>query len=230
MNIDCTSLVEKKLKERNIVTEEINGIDSDLLEKTVPNPDGGGDYTSYTWLRKCEKFRKICLGKGGNKEIGYGYAGTIFSDDKYDLPIFAYDIREIRGRILIVLDIKPVLRNDEYLAKYVEPLKAIQDEYKELENKHLKATWTAEFRSGNGIHCMAEAQHEERVKEAFLKYLDLYLDFAEKAEPVSEKTREEIKKFMAYYTAIYKEKDPGAIHTIKFFGKDWAERHLDILF
>lgn len=229
MNIDCTSLVENKLKERNIITEEIKGIDSDLLEKTVPNPEGGS-YTSYTWLRKSEKYRKICLGKGGNATIGYGYAGTIFSDEKYDLPIFAYDIREIRGRILIVLDIKPVLRNDKYLAKYVEPLKVFQTEYKELENKHLKATWTAEFRSGFGIHCMAETKHEERIKKAFLDYFNLYLDFADKAESVSEKTREEIKKFMDYYTAIYKEKDPGAIHTVKLFGEDWAKRHLDVLF
>ncbi|RMF92493.1 MAG: hypothetical protein D6734_12105 [Candidatus Schekmanbacteria bacterium] len=230
MNIDCTALIEEKLKERNITTEEITGIDADLLEKTVPNPDGGEDYTSYTWLRRSEKFRKICLGKGGNDSIGYGYAGTIFSDEKYDLPIFAYDIREIKGKILIVLDIKPVLRTDEYLAKYVEPLKKLHSEFSDLESKHLKATWTAEFRSGYGIHCMAEKEKEERVKEAFLSYLDLYLDFAEKAEPVPEETRKKIKEFMDYYTAVYKEKDPGAIHTIKLFGKDWAERHLEILF
>ncbi len=229
MNINCTAIVEEKLSERNFPLEEITGIDADLLEKTVPNPDGG-NYTSYTWLRKSDKFRKICLGKGGNDDIGYGYAGTIFSDVKYDLPIFAYDIREIKGRILIVLDIKPVLRTDEYVKKYVDPLKDLQSCYTDLENKHLKATWTAEFRSGYGIHCMAETEKEERVKEAFIKYLELYLDFAQKAQPVSDETRSKIKEFMNYYTAIYKEKDPGAIHTIRLFGEDWAKRHLDILF
>jgi len=217
------------LGKRGIKLEDIKGIDPDLLEKTVPQPEGG-NYTSYTYLKKSEKFRKICLGKGGNDIEGYGYAGTIFSDEKYDLPIFAYDIREMRGRILIVLDIKPVLQTPEYKKKYVEPLKPLFDSYNDMTATPLKSTWTAEFRSGYGIHCIAEMKNEGRVKEVFLKHLELYLDFAEKAEPVSAETRDAIKKFMEHYTEIYKEKDPGAVHTVKLFGKDWAERHLSILF
>ena len=72
---------------------------------------------------------------------------------------------------------------------------------------------------------------ETVVRPAFNEYLNLYLDLAASAVPVSDQRREHLLAGQRRYTDYRAEKDPARGMLTRFHGGEWTEAYIhDVLF
>ncbi len=156
---------------------------------------------------------------------------VIFPHLNYDLPFFGADLVTLPGGHLIALDMQPLFRDDpHYQAKYTQPILPLFHRHQQ----HLP--WGGEF--------PAEAQPffspaflwtrpqetqvvQEHVFAAFQDYLAAYVDFVNKAEPISEPEKlSQIKQAQLRYLRYRAEKDPARGMFTRFYGGEWTEEYI----
>ncbi|MBC6480470.1 MAG: phycoerythrobilin:ferredoxin oxidoreductase [Hormoscilla sp. GM7CHS1pb] len=156
---------------------------------------------------------------------------VIFPHLKYDLPFFGADLVTLPGGHLIALDMQPLFRDEPaYQEKYTQPILPI------FQAHQLHLPWGGDF--------PAEAQPffspaflwtrptetsvvETRVFAAFRDYLQAYLDFVDRAEPVTDEQHlEEIKQAQLRYLRYRAEKDPARGMFTRFYGIEWTEEYI----
>ena len=155
---------------------------------------------------------------------------VIFPDMRYDLPFFGADLVTLPGGHLIALDMQPLFHSDAYKAMYSNPLK----EDFERHQQHLP--WGGDFpeeaaRFFSPCFLWSRPKEDEVVEthvfDAFKTYLDRYLDFVEKAEPVTDPERlKEIKESQIAYIRYRAEKDPARGMFLRFYGEEWTEEYI----
>lgn len=156
---------------------------------------------------------------------------VIFPEPNYDLPFFGADLVTLPGGHLIALDMQPLFRDDlEYQKKYTEPILPIFQEYQQ----HL--AWGGDF--------PAEAQPffspaflwtrpqetevvETRVFAAFKDYLQAYLTFVNKAQPIGDREKlAAILQAQKRYINYRAEKDPARGMFTRLYGSEWTEEYI----
>jgi phycoerythrobilin:ferredoxin oxidoreductase len=150
---------------------------------------------------------------------------------EYDLPFFGADLVTLPGGHLIALDMQPLFRDDlGYQAKFTQPILPIFEKFQQ------DLPWGGDF--------PAEAQQffspaflwtrskddavvETHVFAAFKEYLQAYLDFVDRAEPVTTPEKlAEIKAAHLRYLRYRAEKDPARGMLSRFYGEEWTEEYI----
>lgn len=156
---------------------------------------------------------------------------VIFPHLNYDLPFFGADLVTLPGGHLIALDMQPLFRDQpDYQKKYTQPILPIFESHQQ----HLP--WGGDFPE--------EAQSffspaflwtrptqteivETRVFSAFQDYLQAYLDFVDRAEPITDAdTLQEIEQAHLRYLRYRAEKDPARGMFTRFYGSEWTEEYI----
>jgi phycoerythrobilin:ferredoxin oxidoreductase len=155
---------------------------------------------------------------------------VIFPHLNYDLPFFGADLVTLPGGHLIAIDMQPLFHTDEYRAKYSAPLMPIFDRYQVF------LPWGGDF--------PAEAQQffspaflwtrpqltedvENHVMGAFKEYLDVYIDFVDRAVPISDPEQlQAIEQAHLAYVRYRAEKDPARGMLRRFYGEEWTEEYI----
>ncbi len=155
---------------------------------------------------------------------------VIFPHLNYDLPFFGADLVTLPGGHLIALDMQPLFHDAAYQDKYTTPILPIFQTHQQ----HLP--WGGDFPDDakpffSPAFLWTRTQETEvvetRVFEAFKDYLQAYLDFVEKAEPVNDRQRlEEILVAQRRYIAYRAEKDPARGMFTRLYGSEWTEEYI----
>lgn len=156
---------------------------------------------------------------------------VIFPHLNYDLPFFGADLVTLPGGHLIALDMQPLFAGDrEYEAKYTEPILPIFHKYRQ----HLP--WGGDFPEEareffSPAFLWTRPQEttlvETQVFQAFIEYLEAYIDFVISAEAIANpQTLAEIEQRQLKYLRYRAEKDPARGMFQRFYGKEWTEEYI----
>ncbi len=156
---------------------------------------------------------------------------VIFPHPTYDLPFFGADLVTLPGGHLIAIDMQPLFRDEPaYRAKYADPVMPTFRRHQQ----HLP--WGGDFPE--------EAQQffspafvwtrpsetevvETQVFECFKDYLNLYIDFVEQADQVSDPAElDRIMQSQLAYLRYRAEKDPARGMLTRFYGEEWTEEYI----
>ncbi|GJQ15645.1 hypothetical protein GpartN1_g7436.t1 [Galdieria partita] len=180
-----------------------------------------------SWCYQCSKFRKIRL-----TYLDAGLAAQVFNAVWYpvtslELPILGVDFLSFGGKnILCVMDFQPLMNDQSYLDKYIQPLHPIRERYSDLagrmssrfydENRFFsKELLLGRFDSTKPVY--------DRLFPAFREYLELYIELAKKTAE-DEKSRPIIWQRQCEYDRYSAEKDPAMSLFRSYFGSSWAYR------
>ena len=190
--------------------------------------------TTATWACKSEKFRQVraaCVSAGASASVLNFVINPL---PRYDLPFFGGDLVTLPSGHLLALDLQPADKSDEKHTKHVwERLIPIFDR------------WRAELPDGGPIPDEAKPFFSPGflwtrlplgdegdklitsvVRPAFNDYLNLYIDLAAAATPVSDQRRDHLLAGQRRYTDYRAEKDPARGMLTRFYGSEWTEAYI----
>lgn len=155
---------------------------------------------------------------------------VMFPDMNYDLPFFGADLVTLPGGHLIALDMQPLFHTPDYVKRFSDPVK------ESYEKHRANLPWGGDFpdeaaRFFSPSFIWSRPSEDETVEthvfEAFKDYLNHYLDFVEKAEPITDaKTLAEVKDSQLAYLNYRAEKDPARGMFLRFYGEEWTEEYI----
>jgi phycoerythrobilin:ferredoxin oxidoreductase len=155
---------------------------------------------------------------------------VIFPHLNYDLPFFGADLVTLPGGHLIALDMQPLFHDPAYQAQYTQPLLPTFHKYQQ----HLP--WGGDFpEEAQPFFSPAflwtrpkeTAAVETHVFEAFQAYLQIYLDFVDRAQPVTDsQSLKNIEESQLRYLHYRAEKDPARGMFTRFYGAEWTEEYI----
>jgi phycoerythrobilin:ferredoxin oxidoreductase len=156
---------------------------------------------------------------------------VIFPHLNYDLPFFGADLVTLPGGHLIALDMQPLFRDSlDYQAKYTQPILPLFESYQQ----HLP--WGGDFPAEaqpffSPAFLWTRPQNTEDVEShvfaAFKDYLQAYLDFVDRAEPITDpEALQQIEQAQLRYLHYRAEKDPARGMFTRFYGSEWTEEYI----
>jgi phycoerythrobilin:ferredoxin oxidoreductase len=156
---------------------------------------------------------------------------VIFPRLEYDLPFFGADLVTLPGGHLIALDMQPLFRDDRaYQNKYTEPVLPIFEKHR----AHL--SWGGDFPEEaqaffSPVFLWTRPSEtstvETQVFEAFKDYLEAYLGFVERADPITDPAQlQAIEQAQLRYIRYRAEKDPARGMFTRFYGPAWTEDYI----
>lgn len=108
---------------------------------------------------------------------------SIYPDPCYDLPIFIYDITEMKKKMVAYINFMPMSRDPSYLEKYMGPLKSVREKYAHFPDKEMPE-WMVPYQNDATIYSMPGAEYAGDVKNCALDYLRVYLELFAQAEKI----------------------------------------------
>ncbi len=156
---------------------------------------------------------------------------VIFPEPSYNLPFFGGDLVTLPGGHLIALDMQPLFHDDPaYQEQYTKPILPIfQKHQADLEWGGDFPEEAKQFFSPAFLWTRPQEDSlvETKVFEAFKDYLEAYLDFVEKAEPVTDKEElERILQAQRRYIDYRATKDPARGMFTRLYGSEWTEEYI----
>lgn len=156
---------------------------------------------------------------------------VIFPHLNYDLPFFGADLVTLPGGHLIALDMQPLFRDEPwYQAKYTQPILPI------FAAHQADLPWGGDFPEEaqaffSPAFLWTRPQQTEvvetKVFAAFKDYLQAYLDFVDRAEPVTDtQALKNIEQAHLSYLRYRAEKDPARGMFTRFYGSEWTEEYI----
>jgi 15,16-dihydrobiliverdin:ferredoxin oxidoreductase len=186
---------------------------------------------------QCAKTGGIRIGEMDLKGSMIIHFGNAPPANGYDFPVLGYTFVYANKCAIVVLDLAPVSRDEEYATKYMLPLKEISQKYQGIPtveggrsgNVH---DFAKVYDSGYSLYNWCERQYLPDLESAFRDYVHVFCDCIRKAEPLTDREAlSQRDEFMERYVHDYVVNDPGAAPLKSHFGSDWAERYLkDFLF
>jgi phycoerythrobilin:ferredoxin oxidoreductase len=147
------------------------------------------------------------------------------------LPFFGADLVTLPGGHLIALDMQPLFRDDrDYQTKYSDPIIPIFESYQQ------DLPWGGDFPEEaqaffSPAFLWTRPQTTELVEQqvfnAFKDYLNAYLDFVDRAQPVTDaEDLNAIEQAQLRYLRYRAEKDPARGMFNRFYGSEWTEEYI----
>ena len=180
---------------------------------------------------KSAKLRQIRAAhvQGGNSLQVLNF--VIFPELNYDLPFFGGDLVTLPGGHLIAIDMQPLFNdNAAYQAKYTEPILPMFHAHQQ------DLPWGGDFPeeaqpffSPAFLWTRPQATEvvETKVFDAFMDYLNAYLDFVEQAEEVTDRAKlEAILAAQRRYIDYRATKDPARGMLTRLYGSEWTEEYI----
>ncbi|NEP16610.1 MAG: 15,16-dihydrobiliverdin:ferredoxin oxidoreductase [Leptolyngbya sp. SIO4C1] len=186
--------------------------------------------TIRSWCYQCPELRKIrytYIDGGQGAQI---FNSVIYPNYCYDLPLLGIDFLSF-GKIknLIVLDFQPLFQDEAYEAKYLTPLKALQERYPSLaQNLEMKFYDANQYFSKYLLFAKTDSETiSTQLFQAFQEYLDLYWRLLAAAEPATRPSEiERVQRAQRDYDQYSAERDPAHGLFSSYFGSEWSERFL----
>ncbi len=189
-----------------------------------------------SWQWESKMFRKIRA-----TYIDAGVAAQVFNSvwyprEGYDAPLLGIDFLSFgKKKVLCVLDFQPLVQDEEYLAKYCEPIAYIKEKYEGLAGQMSKRFYD-ETQFFSKQLAFAKFDNAKPVKSqlfpAFKEYLRDYLKMMNGLVPtdnVNEMKR--VRDLHKEYDIYSAERDPAVGLFATYWGKEWANRFThDFLF
>ena len=164
---------------------------------------------------------------GGSMFVHYG---CVPPAKNYDFPILGFDFINASKFLIGVIDLHPISRDEEYMDKYITPLKDVSQKYKWIPKaeggRSESHEWAKFYDSGFSFYRWCDGKYLPNLEEAFRDYLNVFCDCIRKAEPLTDQevlSRRD--KYMEKYRDDYTKKDPGSAPMKYHFGEDWGERY-----
>jgi phycoerythrobilin:ferredoxin oxidoreductase len=155
---------------------------------------------------------------------------VIFPHLNYDLPFFGADLVTLPGGHLIALDMQPLSQDSTYQRRYSDPILPIFESYQS------QLPWGGDFPEEasaffSPAFLWTRPQKTEIVETAvfaaFKDYLQAYLDFVDRAEPLSDPDAlSNIEDAQLRYLRYRAEKDPARGMFGRFYGSEWTEEYI----
>lgn len=155
---------------------------------------------------------------------------VIFPQLHYDLPFFGADLVTLPGGHLIAIDMQPLFQNEAYRQRYSDPVLPI------LQSYQTDLPWGGDFpEEAKSFFSPAflwtrtkdNQLVETKVFAAFKDYLQAYLEFVEKAQPIDDpKHLAEILQAQRRYLNYRAEKDPARGMFTRLYGEEWTEEYI----
>ena len=190
--------------------------------------------TTATWACKTDKFRQVraaCVSGGAAASVLNFVINPLA---RFDLPFFGGDLVTLPSGHLLALDLQPADKSDEAHTHHV------WDRLLPLFER-----WRSKLPDGGPIPAEAQpyfspgflwtrlplgAEGDELiatvVRPAFQEYLNLFLELASEAQPVSDNRRDLILAGQRRYTDYRAEKDPARGMLTRFYGSEWTEDYI----
>jgi len=132
---------------------------------------------------------------------------SIYPEACFDLPIFIFDITQMKKKMVAYINFMPLSTDPEYLKKYIDPLKAVTAKYRHFPQKEMPE-WMVPYQNDATIYSMPDAKYADDIKNCSLDHLQVYLDLFSKSEKITAAARlESIKKAQDRYCQDIVEKD-----------------------
>lgn len=191
---------------------------------------GKNSATIQSWCYRCRELRKIRYTYIDAGESAQVFNSVIYPSPKYDIPLLGIDLLSFgKKKILIVIDFQPLFRDQDYQAKYVDPMRKMYDKYDDLaQNLGMKFYDANQYFSKYLLFAKTDAETvESRVFPAFQDYLSSYWQMLEKATPSNDpEDIQRIVKAQKDYDQYSAERDPAHGLFSSYFGAEWANRFL----
>jgi len=183
-----------------------------------------------SWCYECPQFRKIRYTYINAGKMAQIFNSVIYPRHNYDLPLLGIDFLAFgKKKILVVLDFQPLFRDQEYLEKYIEPMRTIRDKYNELaQDLPMKFYDANQYFSPYLLFAKTDPETVvNRLLPAYQEYIQLYWQLLEKAEHSTEpEAIERIVKAQKDYDQYSAERDPASGLFKSYFGHEWSEKFL----
>lgn len=192
-----------------------------------------------TWACQTNKFRQVraaCVEAGSAASV---LNLVINPRSTYDIPFFGADLVTLPSGHLLALDLQPVNRTDDAHTQHVwDRLMPIFKKWKpllpdggpipvEAEPYFSPAFLWARLPLGSA----SDEIISDVVFQAFIDYLNLYIELVGEATPVMEERSKILLEGQRRYTNYRAEKDPARGMLSRFHGAEWTESYIhDVLF
>lgn len=191
---------------------------------------GRNPATIRSWCYQSRELRKIrytYIDAGSSAQI---LNSVIYPSHQYDLPLLGIDFLSF-GQVknLIVMDFQPLFQEESYQAKYIYPLKSLQEKYPDLaQNLEMKFYDANQYFSKYLLFAKTDAQTvKTQVFKAFKDYLSLYWQMLDEAEPLTfPEDIGRVAKAQKDYDQYSADRDPASGLFSSYFGHEWSERFL----
>ncbi|MEO8224828.1 MAG: hypothetical protein ABI661_08475 [Gammaproteobacteria bacterium] len=149
----------------------------------------------------------------------------MYPEPGYDIPIFLFFCLLTGRKAICHVNVNCAFDDGEYRQKWVAPLVAAQQEYGSFECADRYPDWMQRWRTPAGIYGMFPKERFDAFMRCGLDYLDIYLDLARRAEPVTDPARRAaIEQFQARFVDDIRTQDKAQGMMAKMIGKDTARR------
>ncbi len=198
-------------------------------EANVSNK-GKNQATIQSWCYECAELRKIrytYIDAGASAQV---FNSVIYPSYEYDIPLLGIDLLSFgKNKILIVLDFQPLVQEESYLVKYIEPMRSLREKYNDFaQNLEMKFYDANQYFSPYLLFAKTDGDTVvNRLLPAYEEYIQLYWKLLEKAEPLTNpEDRERIAQAHKDYDQYSAERDPAAGLFNSYFGHEWSEKFL----
>jgi phycoerythrobilin:ferredoxin oxidoreductase len=155
---------------------------------------------------------------------------VIFPEPQYDLPCFGADLVTLPGGHLIAIDMQPLFQTPTYRAQYSDSIVPILQSYLP------ELPWGGDFPDEakaffSPAFLWTRTKDDNlvatRVFAAFKEYLQAYLNFVDRAQPIADPQRlAEILRAQRAYLNYRSEKDPARGMLTRLYGAEWTEEYI----
>ena len=209
----------------------------ELRPRTIPeglelkqSERGRNPATIRSWCYQCPQLRKIRYTYIDAGESAQIFNSVIYPSYHYDLPLLGIDFLTFgKNKNLVVLDFQPLFQNEEYLAKYIEPMASVKEKYADLvQNLEMKFYDANRYFSRNLLFAKTDPDSiRKRLFPAYQEYLNLYWQLIEQAEPLANPDDlAQVVQAQKDYDQYSAERDPAHGLFTSYFGNEWATRFL----
>ncbi len=177
----------------------------------------------YNW--KMEKTRKISVMRCSVRVPGLEiFAIEIYPDADYDIPLLAIDFSCMKKKSFVYMNFIPLLSDNDYLEKYISPLKKVYDRYDIVPKKQAKE-WMTPYLTDYTVYAMPDNALLSRACDCACDYLTLYLDMLDSAEKITDPDyKKKVETASLNYCDQLSEKDGSRKMLGRFTGMDKANR------
>jgi 15,16-dihydrobiliverdin:ferredoxin oxidoreductase len=183
-----------------------------------------------SWCYQCPQFRKIRYTYINAGETAQIFNSVIYPSYDYDLPLLGIDFLAFgKKKILVVLDFQPLFRDEDYLTKYIEPMRSIRDKYPDLaQDLPMKFYDANQYFSPYLLFAKTDADTVvNQLFPAYQEFIQLYWQLLEKAQPLtSAANQQRIIEAQKDYDQYSAERDPASGLFSSYFGQEWSEKFL----
>ena len=144
------------------------------------------------------------------------YTLLILPNYRYNLPMLSVDIIFMGGKRVFVIEIiDPARIKDDNLDSNYEKMRAWKPKIDTLEKMKVDMPWAENVVTDFSIHSRADRSQDELLFEIYKAYLDIYIDMAKNAEPLSPGLSEKVQQGMEWYVDTLLAKGGPAVEVFK---------------